>query len=48
MESLRADVDAILDAQVPKSKATLAEPAEDMVLVALFQTTTAPPPPPHD
>ncbi|XP_027771477.1 uncharacterized protein LOC114076530 [Solanum pennellii] len=46
--SLRADVDAILDAWVPKTEATHAESADDMVFAALFQTTAAPPPPPRE
>ena len=44
--SLRADVDAILDARVPEPEATPAEPVEDTMLAALIKTTTAPPPPP--
>ena len=33
VESLRADLDMILEARVPKSEAPSAEPAEDTVLV---------------
>ena len=47
MASLRADVDTILDVRVPESKATLAEPAKDTVLAALFTTSTTPLPPPR-
>ena len=46
--SLRADVDAILDARVPESEAIRAELAEDTLFSALFQITTAPPPPPFE
>ena len=33
LESLRVDLDMILEARVPKSEAPSAEPAEDTVLV---------------
>ena len=46
VESLRADLDTIMDARVPESKAPSAEPAKDTVLAALFFTTAVPPPPP--
>ena len=45
VDSLRADIDTILEARVPESEAPFVEPAEDTVLVALF-TTEIPPPPP--
>ena len=47
--SLRAYMDAILEARVPKSEAPYAEPAEDTVMVALFSTTaeTSPQPCEH-
>ena len=45
-EILRADLDTILEARVPKSEAPSTEPAEDTVLAALFSTGLVPPPPP--
>ena len=42
MESLREDLDNILEDQVPESEAPSAEPAEDKVFVALFSTATVP------
>ena len=45
-EILRADLDTILEARVPKSEAPSAEPAEDTVLAALFSTVVVQPPPP--
>ena len=50
MASLRADVDAILDARVPKPEAKPVEPAEDTMLAVLLHTTIAlvPPPREHD
>ena len=48
VESLRADIDMILEARVPKSEAPSAEPAEDIVMVALFATSEIPPPPPRE
>ena len=46
VESVRADLDTILKAQVPKFEAPSAEPTEDIVMAALFATTDVPPPPP--
>ena len=48
MASLRADVDAILEARVPECEATHTEPVEDTVFDALFQTTTVPSPQPRE
>ena len=44
VDSLRADIDTILEARVPKS----VEPAEDTVLAALFSTSEISPPPPRE
>ena len=44
VDSLRADIDTILEARVPES----IEPAEDTVLAALFATSEIPPPPPRE
>ena len=46
VESIRTDLDNILDDRMPEYEAPSAEPAEDMVLDALFSTTVVPPPPP--
>ena len=46
VDSLRADIDTILKARVPDSKAPSAKPAEVTVLAALFATSDIPPPPP--
>ena len=48
VESLRADIDIILEARVPESEASSVEPAEDTVLAALFATSEIPPPPPRE
>ena len=48
VESVRADIDIILEALVPESEAPSAEPIEDTVLAALFATSEIPPPPPRD
>ena len=45
VDSLRADIDMILEARVPESEAPSAEPAEDIVMAALFATSEIPPPP---
>ena len=45
VDSLRADIDMILESRVPESEAPSAEPAEDTVMVALFATSEIPPPP---
>ena len=47
VESLRADIDTILEARVPDSEAPSIEPAEDTVLANLF-TTEIPIPPPRE
>ena len=46
VDSLRADIDTILEARVPESEAPSVEPAEDTVLAALFATSEIPPPHP--
>ena len=38
VDSLRANIDTILEARVPESEAPCVEPAEDTVLAALFAT----------
>ena len=48
VDSLRADIDTILEARVPESEASSIEPAEDTVLAALFATSEIPPPPPRE
>ena len=48
VDSLRADIDTILEARVPESEAPSVEPAEDTVLAALFATSKIPPPPPRE
>ena len=48
VNSLRADIDTILEARVPESEAPSVEPAEDTLLVALFATSEIPPPPPRE
>ena len=48
VDSLRADIDTILEARVPESEAPSVEPAEDTVLAALFATSEIPPPPPRE
>ena len=47
VESLREDIDMILEARVPESKSPSAEPSENIVMVALFSTSEIPPPPPR-
>ena len=39
VDSLRADIDTILEARVLESEALSVEPAEDTVLAALFATS---------
>ena len=46
VDSLRADIDTILEARVPESEAPSVEPAEDTVLAALFATSKIPQHPP--
>ena len=48
VDSLRADIDTILEARVPESEAPSVEPAEDTVLAALFTTSEIPPPYPRE
>ena len=48
VDSLRADIEMILEARVLESEAPSVEPAEDTVLVALFATSDIPPPPPRE
>ena len=48
VDSLRADIDTILEARVPESEAPSVELAEDTVLGALFATSEIPPPPPRE
>ena len=48
IESLRADIDMILEARVPESEAPSVEPSEDIVMAALFATLEIPPPPPRE
>ena len=48
VNSLRADIETILEARVPESEAPSVEPAEDTVLAALFATSEIPPPPPQE
>ena len=45
VDSLRADIDMILEAKVPESEAPSADPAEDTMMEALFATSEIPPPP---
>ena len=47
IESLRADIDMILESRVPESEAPSAVPAEDTMMAALFATSEIPPPPPR-
>ena len=46
VESLRADIDMILEAELPESEAPSADPSEDTVMAALFASCEIPPPPP--
>ena len=48
VDSLRADMDMILEARVPEYEAPSVEPAEDTVLATLFATSDIPPPPPRE
>ena len=48
VDSLRADIDTILEARVPEPEAPSVEPVEDTVLAALFATSEFPPPPPRE
>ena len=46
VDSLRVDIDMILEARVPESEAPSVEPAEDTVMAALLATSEISPPPP--
>ena len=48
VDSLRADIDTILEARVPESEAPSIELAEDTMLASLFATSEIPPPPPQE
>ena len=48
VDSLRTDIDMILEARVPESEAPFVEPTEDTVLAALFATSEIPPTPPRE
>ena len=48
VDSLRADIDTILEVRVPEFEAPSVEPAEDTVLAALFAIFDIPPPPPRE
>ena len=48
VNSLRTDIDTILEARVPEFETLSFEPAENIVLVALFATSEIPPPPPRE
>ena len=48
VDSIRADIDMILEARVPESEAPSAEPAEETLMAALFTTSEIPPPPPRE
>ena len=48
VDNLRADIDMILESRVPESESPSAEPAEGIVMAALFTTLEIPPPPPRE
>ncbi|TMX01174.1 hypothetical protein EJD97_025003 [Solanum chilense] len=48
VDSLRADIDTILEARVPESEAPSVEPAEDTVWADLFAPSEIPPPLPRE
>ena len=48
VNSLRADIDTILETRVPDFEAPSVNPAEDIVLEALFATSDIPSPPPRE
>ena len=48
VDSLRTDIDMILEARVPESEAPSVDPAEDTVLAALYATSEIPQPPPRE
>ena len=45
VESLRADIDMILEARLPESEAPSVDPTDDTVMAVLFATSEIPPPP---
>ena len=47
VDSLRADIDTILEARVPESEAPSVKLAKDTVFAALFTTSEIPPPTPR-
>ena len=48
VDSLRTEIDMILEAREPESEAPSAKPTEDTVMAALFATLEIPPPPPRE
>ena len=48
VDSLRADIDTILEVRVPDSEVPSVEAAKDTVLAALFTTSEIPPPSPQE
>ena len=48
VDNLCRDINMILKARVPESEAPSTEPAEDIVMAALFATSEIPPPPPRE
>ena len=48
VDSLRADINTILEAKVRESKDNSVEPADYTVLAAIFATSKIPPPPPRE
>ena len=48
VDSLRTDIDTIIEARVTESEAPSVEHVEDTVLAALFATSEIPPPPPQE
>ncbi|TMW83040.1 hypothetical protein EJD97_003165 [Solanum chilense] len=48
VDRLRADIDMILEASVLESEAPSVDPAEDIVMAALLNTSEIPPPPPRE
>ena len=48
VDSLRTDIDMILEARVTEFEAPSAEPAEDTMMAALFAISEIPPPPPRE
>ena len=48
VDSVRANIDTILEARVPEFEAPFVEPAEDTVFASLFATSEIQPPPPRE